>query len=572
MSTSIESFPPELLMRIFEYFSDDRKRIGQFRLVSKTFTENSSPYLITKLVFAKRLKTLAKAMELACHPYFSRCVTEITYDLSFWKSHEDDPDGMHALEDYCAECEDAEEINLRHFFDEEWHRRARCEDMFYSSLNIGSDAQPNAASAFLQGTGHDCPESPIHPCEDYALQEAWDEKQSGRPDRDRMGCFKGFQEYQRHRVFDRKLFEGGEYLLILADIASKLPKLRAVTFTDYRGLAGESEFYSDLCARLFGNMLEPERWNWQLDSDGLCTVEAINALLVLARRGPEAGLQSISFGPHGYEMTSFPEETLVTHKEPHYLDFEQIEPDRSDDDNDEFRRECPDSWMLGCDWKSIFRNLRSARMPFLIPRPPGLLEMSTTMMDALPDTIRHLATSVRGPVEGSFAGEVMTEQMIRPFDELVAKHRFPHLETLELEGWCINIQSLQDFLLPHAATLRQLHLINIQLTTRDDGQEEDQDTLAAFVAKELRLTGIEIMEVDFYGTIEYGPSSPVNALPWLIPSNPDLHFWDGDKFIKGSPAYAVENACMDGKRNRIRRRRLPFYQGGDELGDKHSHY
>lgn len=64
-------------------------------------------------------------------------------------------------------------------------------------------------------------------------------------------------------------------------------------------------------------------------------------------------------------------------------------------------------------------------------------------MNALLDTIRSLAISVRGPVEAFLTQKCMTSLMIQPFDELVSPYRFPYLQNLELEGWCVELTALQ---------------------------------------------------------------------------------------------------------------------------------
>jgi hypothetical protein len=66
MPNSIFSLPPELLSRILEYLAEDRRDISSSRLVNNAFKAASSPFLITEVVFAKRLPEIAKLHEVAC--------------------------------------------------------------------------------------------------------------------------------------------------------------------------------------------------------------------------------------------------------------------------------------------------------------------------------------------------------------------------------------------------------------------------------------------------------------------------------------------------------------------------
>lgn len=145
MSSYLESLPAEVLANVFQYHADDRKQIGSCRLASKTLKTASLPFLITKLVFAKRLRDIAKAMELAFHPYFSHFITEISYDLSYWRRLEYD--------DYTEECNAAERLGLRRFYDAEWYWHTLVEDDFQSSLHKSPAFRPpKNATKFLAHT------------------------------------------------------------------------------------------------------------------------------------------------------------------------------------------------------------------------------------------------------------------------------------------------------------------------------------------------------------------------------------------------------------------------------------
>jgi hypothetical protein len=67
---SIDALPPQLLTRVFEFFSCDRSHvnIANSRLVSKQFHALSSPFLITTVVIADLYDTLQKLSEVLDHP------------------------------------------------------------------------------------------------------------------------------------------------------------------------------------------------------------------------------------------------------------------------------------------------------------------------------------------------------------------------------------------------------------------------------------------------------------------------------------------------------------------------
>ena len=551
MSGSLFSLPPELLARIFEYLAEDRHDISSCRLVNKAFKDTSSPYLITEVIFAKRLPEIAKLHEVACHPYFSRYVTNLVYDLSFWKFNEVEMNDPTEMMEYITACEEAEELNIRHFLDEEWARRVQAESEFYARV-VDKQGEPSAGDAktFLENYRPDPPNTEVN-----GHSEALEHLNEVGGDSFRMGCYQSFPKYKRHAQVHEGLSEKGEYLQTLNRIVKKLPKLRAVTFTDYRGLARRGETYTDLCTRLFGNMLEPERWHWTLDN-GVCTTEAIAVLEVVAKS--KVGLQSLSFGPHFYEMIYFPQEPLVTYKEPHYLSIEDL--DYGDGE-------------LSPDWTMLLKGLRSLRLPLLFVEATFPDEHVKKMLHAVPDTIENLALGAKGPVEGYERLCNASAQVLRPFKQLVSGLRFPKLISLELEGWCIQLSVLKTFLLAHASTLRTLHLINIYFVS-DDGDDDDDaryitlGNFASSIAEELNLTGMEILNVQVLGPAEI-PEIPAEEDTWLILGEHENEFWDGDSPGIGSrPNTKMEARFLGGRPNNIHRRRpatAPNHKG-DDLG------
>jgi hypothetical protein len=547
MSDSIFSLPPELLARIFEYLAEDRHDISSSRLVNKAFKDSSSPFLITEVVFAKRLPEIAKLHEVACHPYFSRHVTNLVYDLSYWKFNEVEMNDPTEMMEYIAACEEAEELDIRHFLDEEWARRVQAESEFYSNM-VRTQGEPSEGNArvFLERYNPDLSRGQVE-----TQNQALETLTEIGGDSFRMGCYQSFPKYKRHAQIHEGLSDEGEYLQTLDRIVKKLPKLRAITFTDYRGLARRNETYMELCTRLFGNMLEPERWHWTLDN-GACTTEAIAVLEVISKS--KVGLQSLSFGPHFYEMVFFPQEPLITYKEPQYLSVEDLDYGESD---------------LSPDWATLLKSVRSLRLPLLFTEAKFPEQQVEKLLRAIPTTVKHLALCAKGPVEGYETLLQASSHILRPFEQLISGLRFPHLRTLELEGWVILLSTFTDFILAHAPTLRNLHLINIYFVSSEPGKGKLLGRLADSMAKKMNLSGVEITNVEVCRPADI-PEFSMEDDTWLIPGQHELESWDGDVAgIVDGPSEFLENHCLGGRRNNIHRRRPATAPGhkGDDLGN-----
>lgn len=77
----ISALPAELLDRIFSSLSD-RKDVSSTRLVCQWFKELSSPYSITRVVFAHRVDTLLRLYDVLEHEYFRKHISELVYDVA----------------------------------------------------------------------------------------------------------------------------------------------------------------------------------------------------------------------------------------------------------------------------------------------------------------------------------------------------------------------------------------------------------------------------------------------------------------------------------------------------------
>lgn len=81
-------------------------------------------------------------------------------------------------------------------------------------------------------------------------------------------------------------------------------------------------------------------------------------------------------------------------------------------------------------------------------------------------------------------------------------------------------------------------------------------TFSSFVARELQLTGIEMIEIDLYGPLEI-PSNPSSMETWLVPHHSTFPGRRGLDLVERAPSYTLENACLGGRANVIHRRWLP---------------
>ena len=82
MVSLVEVLPAELLDRIFSFLADTPAAIAASRLTCRDVHSLSSPYLITSVVFAKRLPVFSRIVAILRYPYFRCHVTELIYDAS----------------------------------------------------------------------------------------------------------------------------------------------------------------------------------------------------------------------------------------------------------------------------------------------------------------------------------------------------------------------------------------------------------------------------------------------------------------------------------------------------------
>lgn len=603
MAKSVTDLPPELLGRIFEYLGEHRPDISSCRRVSKQFKDLSSPFLITKIVLARRLTEVAKAQEVAAHPFFSRHVTSLIYDVSYF-----DPYSAEIYENYVDDCESIEDSGVRRFLDEEWYRRSKAEHDYHKSLrNNKGKPSADAASAYFWRLGTPLTEAEAWRMIDLDAMAATSNQLADVGDR--MGARQSFPIYKRLQKYYEDLDTQYEYGHIIREVLRSLPKLRHVHFTDYRELARSGECYMDLCSRLFGNVREPERWN-NLEHNGEVTEDILDAWkLIMEVKGE---LRSITLGMHPFEQRCNSTDPLALYKETQFMSTDELKdhPKRLNDSHHEHlqftdlsRNRLNGDPIPKRNYTLLFNGLKSLRLPLffetsLPPANEGIGPELRRLFTAIPDTIVHLALAAKGPIDGflDHHGDVASLQTLQPFNDLVAKKRFPCLRTLELEGWVTDYKTLVRVLGNHAPTLRTLHLINIfavgELQPTPDaaefGEADSTQAFGEFVRDTLHLTGIEVyhFEHQFYpsNALESGRANMHNTADlsslvagieqqsWLIdPLETTQGDWDEDNEIKDDRMFEdddesqaevldsprLERLCLGGRANLVHRRVRP---------------
>jgi hypothetical protein len=603
MAKSVTDLPPELLGRIFEYLGENRPDISSCRLACKQFKDLSSPFLITKIVLARRLSEIALAQEVAAHPYFSRHVTSLIYDVSYF-----DPYSAEIYENYVDDCESIEDSGVRRFLDEDWYRRSMAEHNYHQFLrkNKGKPCAEAAATYFWRL------KTPL------TEAEAWrmiDQDSSITPSEalanvgDRMGARQSFPIYKRLQKYCEDLDTVYEYGHIIRETIRSLPKLRHVHFTDYRELARTGECYMDLCTRLFGNVREPERWN-NLEHNGEVTEDILNTWKIITEVKGEGELRSVTLGMHPFEQRCNSTDPLALYKETQFMSTDELKdhPKRLNDSQflqftDLSRNRLNGDPIPRRDWSKLFAGLKSLRLPLffedsLPPANEGISPELRRLFAAIPETIVHLALAAKGPIDGflQHQGDPASLQTLQPFNDLVAAKTFPHLRSLELEGWVTDYKTLVRLLGAHALTLRTLHLINIfcvgelfpQLDAAEAGELDSTFAFGEFVRSTLHLTAIEIFhfEHQFYPSDasdigRFKLDSPaalddlLRGLPqhsWLVdPLESTQGDWDEDVDVVEDRIYEdgderepevldaprLERLCLGGRGNVVHRRVRP---------------
>lgn len=463
----IGTLPPELLTRVFASVPFDRSHvdIANSRLVCRRFHALSSPFLINTAVIANRFDTLAKLRDLLDHPYFSKHVTRLVWDAS---SYDSGP--AESFEQYRFQCE-------RYT----WQSSAM--RMYHKSVegeNATKVALLRSTVSLSRVVGQRI--TPV-------LNDNEKEKKYCAFEMPEWNFLRrGYDDYHHRYHAQVEIFNRRLSLRYLHSAFEKLPKLRHFEFSDFRALSRQGEDLSELCERLFGLTLSPDMlpdtrhcdqrsrsWN----SPGDC-------LLNLAKINPQ--LKSLSFGRSehsawdalqylGSPLVGMPGILLVDEKK------EQ--------------------------WRPLLGSLRHLSLPIEIDDDKVSLEhaLSSTRMlvSSSAASLTHLNLETQ-LYSGLWWGSWRLMPTAAPvFARIVGQIHFQSLTSIVLRGWLIPLVDLEHILLAHAATLRNLHLINCCLF----GASKDELTtsIRSKLEPALALDGVEVYGLMYEANCKEGLTS-----------------------------------------------------------------
>lgn len=453
---SIETLPPELLTLVFSFLSFDRSHvdIANSRLVCRRFRALSSPFLIDTAVIADRPQALHKLQQVLDHPFFSKHVTRLVWDASRY-----DHRTAEALPMYLRQCEK-----------NPWRSSTITA---YCALH-GKDV---AELALLQdAVSVERPGRRQHQAAREALARFVDDIEGGTDFGLRSkikGLFEtAFHDYQRRYYAQLDLQKRRLSASCLSAAFKKLPKLRHVFYTDFRALAWRGESLRELCNRLFGQSLSPELLS--NDEQGLYDQDLKTFLRILANVSP-CRLTSLSFGRGDNETWDTLELCYDTSPR-------MIIPNLSTDEEGQTQ--------------SLFRSIRRLSLPVEIGYLPEDVEISRTvcytqrLLSYTADTLTHLDLEIHlySGLHRDFFDRIEEAKVV--FGDILGQIHFQALTTIVFRGWMVPLNDLEHFLLTHAGTLRNMHLINCCLADASKG--DLMGSIESTLEPALALTGVEI--------------------------------------------------------------------------------
>lgn len=428
MADILQVLPAELVARVFS-FLHDRRDVARSRLVCRTFRELSSPFLITQVVFALRLDTIARLRDVVHHPYFSKHVDTLVYDASRYRT-------QLAVDwlSYTSDCLDAP----RTIVDESWTQRTQQDSDIISSL-----AHLSLGDGVLDHQPQPDPHSQHVNREEMLYQ---------------MGCQKSFPEYYLRCKNQEALKAKKTPRRLLRELFTHLPKLRNIVFTDYRSLAKPAESYDAMCKRLFGLVLEPTH----LSTDSA----SIDDLGLLLDVSGNARITSFSIGPHPFVST----DTIL----------------KGHTTSVQWPGVFKPKWLSDTLNRKVFANLRELDLSY--EHDPHYHDAVRRLLEATPDLERLSLTVLK---DRRYAERdniwAVTEQPLTVgfFDTQLPRLKYLELRHLQLP----DTQALQGYLQRHASTIRELRLIECCMTDRAG----EQDKLAEWAGQKMVLTGVEVL-------------------------------------------------------------------------------
>ena len=504
----VVDLPPELLSRIFSYLGSQRLDIAHCRLVCHSFHELSSPFLITRVAVAKRLKELTRLHEVLEHPYFSRHVRELVYDASRY-----DKDVAEDWNEYVDDCENGP----RKFVDAEWNSRRKNDAEALSGLLLRSLAPTDSGRKDTDnGDG-----GAVNSEQGASRSRQVDLEEPNAAYLDgiyAMGCHKGFPDYHQLYYTQRRIEKQGLIKNTLIAAFRGFPKLRNIVFSDYRALGRDGESYNECCTRLFGTTLQPNEashfgTNETLKSEHGTIFEALVA-------SGNTTVTSICAGPHLFENVDEPDHDTGERfypEGPVYMEWDIFDLDE------------PGLGTLLNVFSRMRRFRHSLFVPSDIPREITYLDSLNRCLHAATSTLTYLSLNAGGTYNQPKTAECDL------IDTLLQGTTFTVLQELDLCAFQSSKSQLESLLGRHSATLRRLRLP--RLLVPDYLAKE----FGTWASKHLTLSGVEVWG-DFNGA-------------WLDP-NPcrsERARRRSQRRLDNSTSREIEHTIMRGRYNCIER-------------------
>jgi hypothetical protein len=455
---SIKTLPPELLERVFDFLSCDHSHvdIANSRLVSKRFHALSSQFLISTVVIANRQATLQHLREVLEHPYFSKHVTRLIWDAS-----EYDWRVATELSKYQRQCDlkPWSSSTIAAYCDSlgmDVAELARLQDNWSKALRLGGATRRRTAGLALSQFSSDNEDA----------SDSADQKM-------RELVYLAHRDYGK-RYNDQADIRLESTLKLLQTAFEKLPKLRHFEFSDFRALGRSGETLRELCDRLFGQTLSPDLL--PDDEQGHMYYEQPSAgLRECLRRLAEIrpSLQSLSFGRSDFSDW----DSLQCNASPRMIMSDMHM------ENEEYWRP-----LLGC--------IRHLSLPVEISFLEGAMgpcwapASTRRLLSDSAASLTHLNLEV-GLYSGLTRDSWDDRAEAKPvFAKILGQIHFSSLESVVLRGWLFSLTDLETFLLAHATTLRNVHLINCCLA--EASKDELITSIKSKLEPALALTGVEI--------------------------------------------------------------------------------
>lgn len=474
-----DRLPAELTTQILEYaFAGRTRYAGNCRLVCQSLYNMSSPYLLSTVVVAERMDALRKLRKVMDHSYFSRHVTIMIWDASYYdKSCATD----YAV--YCRALEDADHLD--------------------SSRDTDDPLDPQSDMMLL--TELQKPKPAVTSTHNHDLLEYTLDSEDLS---DMNGCHYGFVDYYRgwknqHLIRGDGTFPksrigndlGREYFL---EAVKKLPNLCHLSYSDYRALAYDDQSYTKLCQRLFGETVCPY---WSLENhDAPQRFQCFLQDLAVCDRSWDflsIGRHPFEFHYHdsmnyhtsyydvpsqvGHEMVRVPYKTLFVKPS----DRQRFEP--------------------------ITLTVRSLRLPALegdnelIPDDDALSRIVTVGLVELDIRARDFDDRYRYVKDAELLDEEdlsEDDEEFHPghkvFDRLLLcpskRREWESVQSLTIRGFVLDTDCLRRLLLHQVPALRKLRIIDCHCTQKyDDALKDIKEKISPFI----NLTGVEIFGLRF---------------------------------------------------------------------------